>query len=72
VKYTVVLDADDEGAGYTATVPALPGCLSEGATREEAIENIREAILGFIESLEKAGEPIPTEKKPVELITVAV
>lgn len=72
MQYTVGLDADDEGEGFTATVPALRGCVSEGATREEAVQNIREAILGFIEALEKAGQPVPAEKRPVELVTVAV
>ena len=72
MKYTVVLEADSEGEGYTVTVPVLPGCISEGATKEEALDNIREAIQGFIEGLQKAGEPVPTETQPVELATVAI
>jgi antitoxin HicB len=72
MKYTVVIEADEEGEGFTVTVPALPGCVSEGETRDEALENIREAILGFIEGLEKAGEPVPVETHPVELAVVAV
>lgn len=72
MKYTVVIEADDEGEGYTVTVPALPGCVTEGLTREEALINAREAIIGFVEALEKAGEPVPTEKRPVELATVAI
>jgi len=47
----VILEASDEG-GYTATVPALPGCISEGDTREEALANIREAIALYLEPVE--------------------
>jgi len=72
MRYTVVLEPDDEGGGYTVLVPALPGCVTEGATREEALMNAREAILGFVEGLQKAGEPVPEEKEPVELATVTV
>ena len=70
--YTVILEPDEEGRGYTGRVPALPGCVTEGRTREEALENAREAIAGFIESLRKACEPVPEETEPVELATVAV
>ena len=72
MKYTVVLDPDEDGLGYTVTVPALPGCVTEGATRAEALANAREAIAGFIEGLMPAGEPVPVEKDPVELATVSV
>jgi predicted RNase H-like HicB family nuclease len=72
MRYTVVLEPDEAGEGYTVRVPALPGCITEGQTREEALANAREAIIGFIEALEKAGEPVPEEKEPVELATVAV
>ncbi|EQD56968.1 Uncharacterized protein family UPF0150 domain protein, partial [mine drainage metagenome] len=53
MKYTIILELQEEG-GYTVTVPALPGCISEGDTKEEAIENIKDAISGYIESLQKA------------------
>jgi predicted RNase H-like HicB family nuclease len=72
MRYTVVLELDDEGRGYTVLVPALPGCMTEGATKEEALANAREAILGFIEGLRKAGEPVPEENEPVELATVTL
>lgn len=72
MHYTVVLEPDEEGGGYTVRVPALPGCISEGATREEALEHVREAIEGFIEGLRMAGEHVPVEKEPVELATVAI
>jgi predicted RNase H-like HicB family nuclease len=44
---------------YVADVPALPGCISQGATRNEALTNIREAIYAYIESLNKHNEPVP-------------
>jgi antitoxin HicB len=49
--------------------PCLPGCISQGKTREEAIENIKDAIRGYLESLKKHGEPIPTsiEEELVEI-----
>jgi predicted RNase H-like HicB family nuclease len=47
----VILEPSDEG-GYTAIVPALPGCVSEGNTRKEALENIREAIELYLEPVE--------------------
>ena len=60
MKYTIILEPQEEG-GYTVTVPILPGCISEGDTKEEAIENIKDAISGYIGSLKKHGEPIPEE-----------
>ena len=51
MKLMVILEASEEG-GYTATVPSLPGCISEGNTREEATANIREAIELYLEPVE--------------------
>jgi predicted RNase H-like HicB family nuclease len=47
----VVLEPGDEG-GYTVLVPSLPGCISEGETREEALQNIQEAIALYLEPVE--------------------
>jgi predicted RNase H-like HicB family nuclease len=47
----VILEPSDEG-GFTAIVPALPGCISEGDTREEALGNIREAIQLYLEEID--------------------
>jgi len=58
VKFQVVLEPSDEG-GYTVYVPALPGCISEGDTADEAMRNIREAIELYLEPVEDdfvAGE----------------
>ena len=68
MKFRVLLELDEDGF-YVAQVPVLPGCISQGKTREEAIENIKDAIRGYLESLKKHGEPIPTsiEEELVEI-----
>ena len=60
LRYTVLVEQNEDG-GYTITVPSLPGCVSEGATREEALTEIEEAISGYIEVARKLGKPIPVE-----------
>jgi predicted RNase H-like HicB family nuclease len=67
-EYEVVLTPED-GGGYGVTVPALPRCVSQGATREEALAMIREAIEGYLESLEAHGDPIPG---PIEIERITV
>lgn len=59
-RFTVTFMPAEEG-GYTVIVPALPGCISEGDTYEEALNNIKEAIELYIESLQKDGLPVPEE-----------
>ena len=58
MKYRVLIEQDEDGV-FVAEVPALPGCVSQGDTRAEALENIREAIGVYLESLEAHGEPVP-------------
>ncbi len=58
MKYRVLVEVDEDGV-FVAEVPVLPGCVSQGASREEALTNIREAISLYIESLEERGEPVP-------------
>jgi predicted RNase H-like HicB family nuclease len=58
MKYRVLIEPDEDGV-FVATVPALPGCISQGATRDEAVLNVREAIRAHLESLEAHGEPVP-------------
>jgi predicted RNase H-like HicB family nuclease len=60
MRYTVVLEQEADG-GYLASTPALPGCVSQGDTRTEALANIREAIEVYLEDCRKAGDPVPTE-----------
>jgi predicted RNase H-like HicB family nuclease len=67
-EYEVVL-TPEEGGGYSVTVPALPGCVSQGATRDEALELIREAIETYLESLEAHCDPVPG---PIEIERVTV
>jgi len=66
VRYTVLLIRDPEG-GYVARVPALPGCVTEGDDLPEALDNAREAILAYIESLALDGVPAPNDKPVIEL-----
>jgi len=72
MEYTVILDPNEEEAGFTVLVPALPGCITQGRTREEAIERAKEAIAAYIESLRADGEPVPQETQPIEVLKVAV
>jgi predicted RNase H-like HicB family nuclease len=58
MKYRVYLEQDEDGV-FVATCPALPGCVSQGRSRAEATDNIREAIEGYLKSLTKHGEPVP-------------
>ncbi len=60
MRFTVVLEQEPDG-GYVVTVPALPGCVSQGDSREEAMQNIQEAILAYTEALKIAGDPIPAD-----------
>lgn len=60
LKYTAVFESAEEG-GYIVTVPALPGCVTQGETFEEAVEMVKDAIKGYIASLVKHHEPIPQE-----------
>ena len=62
MKLKVILEPSDEG-GYTVYVPSLPGCISEGNTREEALPNIREAIELYLEPTE--DDHIPQGKAEV-------
>jgi predicted RNase H-like HicB family nuclease len=64
-KFTVILlpERDPEFVGYyNALVPALPGCVSYGASKEEALNNIREAIGAYVEDMEAEGEEVPQDQ----------
>ena len=58
MKYRVLIEQDEDGV-FVAEVPSLPGCISQGRTREQAVDNIREAIALYLESLEAHDEPVP-------------
>jgi predicted RNase H-like HicB family nuclease len=70
MRYTVILEQEPDG-GYVVTVPALPGCVSQGDTREGALKNISEAADLYIEDCIASGDPVPTEtgKEFLELTT---
>jgi predicted RNase H-like HicB family nuclease len=66
-KYTTIFEPA-EGEGYVVTVPALPGCVTEGDTFEEAKEMAYDAILGYLQVLKEDGEEIPVEKEePIQV-----
>lgn len=58
-KYAVRLEYDPEYGGYVVSVPSLPGCMSQGKTKDEALRNIEDAIEGFLQALRDTGQPIP-------------
>ena len=58
MKFRVLIDVDEDGM-FVADVPSLPGCISQGSTRTEALRNVMEAITGYLESLRAHGDPIP-------------
>lgn len=58
MKYRVLIEQDEDGI-FVAEVPSLPGCISQGHTRVEATENIKEAIALYLESLSAHNEAIP-------------
>jgi antitoxin HicB len=73
-RYTAVFEPDPENGGFTATVPALPGCISEGETFEQAVENIKEAAALYLEVMKSRGEELAEQEDGVivALIQVAV
>ncbi|MEW6235857.1 MAG: type II toxin-antitoxin system HicB family antitoxin [Candidatus Omnitrophota bacterium] len=58
MKFRVIVEQDEDNV-FVAQVPSLPGCISQGKTRSEALENIKEAMEGYLESLREHNEPIP-------------
>ena len=58
MKYRVLIEQDEEGV-FVAQVPSLPGCISQGQTRAEARENVKEAISLYLESIAAHNEAVP-------------
>jgi antitoxin HicB len=58
--YRAILERDEDG-GYVASIPALPGCVSQGGARQQVITNIREAADVYLEDCIACGDPVPTE-----------
>ncbi len=61
LEYPVLIEplSAEDGGGFLATVPDLPGCMSDGETPEEAIVNVQDAIIGWIEAAQEMGRPVP-------------
>ena len=70
MKFRVFIEQDEDGV-FVASVPALPGCISQGNSRSEAVCNTQEAIAGYLESLRAHGDPIPPSIGE-EVVDVAV
>lgn len=69
--YKIIIEPQDEG-GYTAYVPKLPGCVSEGETYDETMENIKEAIELYVETLKERNEVIITDDTHISEICVSL
>lgn len=61
MKYTAVFEPAKEG-GFVASVPALPGCATQGETFEDAVKMVQDAIMGYLEVLNEDKQEIPTER----------
>lgn len=68
-EYSVVVEREDDGR-YSVYVPDLPGCASMGDTRREALANVREAIVCYLEGLRKLGRATPRRRSLVEVVKV--
>ena len=67
VNYTVIIEPADDGT-FSVYVPDLPGCVSTGTTRDDAIDSIREAIAGHIQTLRDLGEPVPPPRSQSQVV----
>lgn len=70
-KYTAIFEPAEEG-GYVVSVPALPGCVTEGDSFEEAVEMVKDAIKGYLFVMKKVGEEIPEEKGEIVVTKITV
>jgi predicted RNase H-like HicB family nuclease len=72
LAYLLTIEFDEEAQGYLAYFPALSGCHTWGETYQEAVRNAEEALLGFLEALQKNGEEIPEEDHPAPGVSLGV
>jgi len=70
MRYRILIEQDEDGV-FVAECPSLPGCISQGKTRTEALGNIQDAIKGYLESLKEHNEPIPPPISE-EIVEVAI
>ena len=69
LEYPIVVEPlpPEEGGGFVATVPDLPGCMSDGETPEEALVNVQEAIAAWIEAARDMGHAVPQPSRKLAL-----
>ena len=67
VQYTVIIEPADDGT-FSVYVPDLPGCVSTGTSRQDAIDSIREAIHGHVQTLKELGEPVPPPRSQSQIV----
>jgi antitoxin HicB len=68
LRYPIVVEplSPEDGGGFVATVPDLPGCMSDGATPEEAVSNVQDAIASWIEAAEDLGHAVPAPSRRLQ------
>jgi antitoxin HicB len=71
-RYTIILHPDPDEGGYTVTVPALPGVVTQGETLEEAIAMARDGIRLHVAALRADGEPVPEEREHPQAVIISV
>ena len=72
LAYSLTIEFHEDEGGYVAYFPALPGCHTWGKTYEEAVKNAEEALIGYLEALQKNGETIPQEDQPAGEVSLGV
>jgi antitoxin HicB len=72
ITYTVHVEPIEDEGGFNVEVPALPGCITWGQTCQEALDMTKDAIEGYLFSLQQHGEPIPHERQPNEPLDLGI
>ena len=67
IRHLIEALADEDGGGFVATVPDLPGCMSDGGTREEAARNVEDAIASWLEEARAVGRVIPEPRAALRI-----
>ncbi|MCX5494879.1 type II toxin-antitoxin system HicB family antitoxin [Kaistia dalseonensis] len=69
LRYPIVVQplSIEDGGGFLASVPDLPGCMSDGATPEEAVSNVQDAILSWIEAAHDMGHAVPEPSRHLQM-----
>jgi antitoxin HicB len=69
LEYPVIIEPllQEDGGGFSAVVPDLPGCMSDGETPEEAIANVQDAIRAWVEAAQEMGRAVPRPSRHLEI-----